>query len=133
VAQEVLLRAVRNLKPNKKPSRSYVFTIASNLLKDRFHYRRVREADAHFSADEEILVSSVATPEQLLEAKQLYLLFKDAIKAAKPNSRRAFVLYRIKGYTQGEVARKMGISKSMVKKHIYCVMLQLRKKLCEYI
>jgi RNA polymerase sigma-70 factor (ECF subfamily) len=57
--------------------------------------------------------------------------FKSVIETVKPASRQAFVLHRFKGFTYEEIAEQMGISKTMVKKHICHVLLQFRKKMVQ--
>jgi len=134
LSQDVYLRVIQNLKPEKKPSWSFVKTIATNLLRDRFRKRKTQEVDTHFSVDDvdqKELVSGEASPKQILEAKKLYMVFSHVIDSVKPTSRRAFMLHRAGGLTYKEIAQEMGISKRMVKHHLSCVLLQLRKKIGE--
>lgn len=132
LTQEVYLRVFRNIKPELKPSPSFLRAIASNLLKDRLRRRGVRQMDAHFSTDDyERFPAATASPEQILQSKQLYMLFKSVIESVRPASRQAFALHRFKGLTYEEIARQMGISNTMVKKHIRHVMLQFRKKMVQ--
>ncbi|MBW2366355.1 MAG: sigma-70 family RNA polymerase sigma factor [Deltaproteobacteria bacterium] len=134
LSQDVYLRVVQHLRPDKKTSWTYLKTIAINLLNDRFRLRKARESYPIFSIDDMDqfeVASEAASPEQILQAKQLFLMFRQVVENLKPNSRRAFMLHRVRGLTYKEIAQEMGISRSMVKKHICHVILELRKKVGE--
>lgn len=133
IAQEVYVRVIQHLRPDVKPSWSFLRKIAANLLKDRIRRHRSHRIDAHISMDALELPSPSASPETMLLSKQGLELFEKVLEAVNPNSRRVFVLHRLKGFTYEEIAREMGISKSMVKKHITHVLLQFREKISEYI
>lgn len=133
IAQEVYVRVIQNLRPDVKPSWAFLRKIAANLLKDRIRRRQSHRMDAHVSIDTGELISPSASPERMLLSKQGLELFEKVIETVNPNSRRVFVLHRLKGFTYEEIAREMGISKSMVKKHVTHVLLQFREKIGEYI
>jgi len=134
VSQEVYLRLIRYLKLKElKPSLSLLFAIASNLLKDRFRRQKVHEKEAHISIEDIDIAAPELSPEQLVQSKESIELFESVVKELNKNSRRAFILNRFKGLTYEQVARKMGISRSMVKKHIAHVLVVLRKEFEMYI
>lgn len=128
VTQDVYLRLIRHSRPNElRPSLALLCTIASNLIKDRFRSARIRKAEAHIPLESVELVSPPASPEQILRAKDAVAGFIGVFESLNPNCRRAFLLHRFKNLTYNGIAKEMGISKSMVKKHISHALSELRK------
>jgi RNA polymerase sigma factor (sigma-70 family) len=96
-------------------ARPLLFRIASNLAVDRIReHRRWRftsiETTAHESAD--------ISAERVVAAREELSAIRAAIEALPENCRTAFVRSRIDGLKHAEVAAEMGISKSMVEKHV---------------
>lgn len=135
VAQEVYLRLVRHRKLDEiKPSLALLRTIATNLLKDRYRRINVRNMHAHIStSDIEDVASSESTPEEIVKFKEGLNYFQAVYRTLSDDCRKAFMLHRFKGFTYEEIARTLGISKSMVQKHISHVLFQLGKKFENYI
>ncbi|MBW2368645.1 MAG: sigma-70 family RNA polymerase sigma factor [Deltaproteobacteria bacterium] len=134
ISQEVYLRIIKLCERNEiKPSLSLLCTIASNILIDRFRSQRLRQAQAHISTDEVQLKSPLPSPEEMLRSKEWVSELMDVLNSLGKDCRHAFILHRFKGLTYGEIAKKMGISKGMVSKHISYVLLKLDKKLRKYI
>lgn len=63
-------------------------------------------------------VTVEATPERQVVNQDLLERVAAAIDALPPRCREAFVLNRIHGLPHDEVARALGISRSMVEKHV---------------
>ena len=135
VAQEVYLRLIRYRKLDEiKPSLTLLCTIAANLLKDRYRRIRVRNIHPHISmSDTEEVASPEASPEEVVKSKEGLKYFQTVYRSLSDDCRQAFMLHRFKGYTYEEIARTLGISKSMVQKHISRVLFQLGKKFENYI
>jgi len=133
VAQEVYLRLVRYHKTGVEASLPFLYTIASNLLKDRFRRQRTRAADAHISVDALELAASTDTPEQLLRSKQGTEAFRRVLRTLGPTSRQVFLLHRFRGLTYDEIAVEMDITKSKVKNSIYSALRHFRERLPEYL
>jgi DNA-directed RNA polymerase specialized sigma24 family protein len=111
VAHEVYLRLIRHRKNHElKPSFALIRTIATNILTDRFRKRRSQSADKHIPLEKVDLVSPQSSPEEIAW------------------SREAFVLHRFGGLTYEQIAEEMGISRSMVQRHISSVLLELDDK-----
>lgn len=102
--------------------RAFLFQTARNLQVD--HHRRTScvrweplEAEAlEHRAPEAVTVE--ATPERQVVNQDLLERVAAAIDALPPRCREAFVLNRIHGLPHDEVARALGISRSMVEKHV---------------
>ena len=129
IAQEVYLRLIKykNLDETKI-CLTLLRTIASNLLKDRARRQSVRATKAHISIDDVNIESSMASPEETLKSKEAIDAFKTVYKSLNKDCQRVYKFHRFKGYTYEKIAKKMGISKSMVQKHISHALFKLGKK-----
>jgi RNA polymerase sigma factor (sigma-70 family) len=126
IAQDAYLRALTVPEPERirDPVR-YVLRIARNLFVDRKR-QRIRQA-ALFGATAAINLkpSDAADPERVLSGKQELERALAAIGALPPRCREAFTLHRFDGLSYAAIARRMGISASMVEKHIAEAMVKI--------
>jgi RNA polymerase sigma-70 factor (ECF subfamily) len=114
IAQEAMLR-IWNARASVSMdgARPLLFRIASNLAIDRLRERqRWRFTDIAETPAEAV------SAEQTLAARQELEIVAAAIAALPDNCRTAFVMSRIDGRKHAEIAAAMGISKSMVEKHV---------------
>jgi RNA polymerase sigma-70 factor (ECF subfamily) len=116
---------------------SYLFRMANNLVLDRLreaHRRHRREqewtADQH---GEQALSMEVAdgspNAEQLLAAGDEARQLADAIARLPAGAQRVLRMHKLEGLSHGEVAARLGISKSAVEKHMAVAMVHLRRSL----
>ena len=116
IAQEAMLR-IWNARGNVSldTARPLLFRIAANLAIDRLReHRRWRFTDiAETPAQAETIPA-----DRLIAAREELDAIQTAIAALPDNCRTAFVRSRIDGKKHGEIAEEMGISKSMVEKHV---------------
>jgi RNA polymerase sigma-70 factor (ECF subfamily) len=126
-AQDAFLRAMQSPKRDgiRDPVR-YLFRVMRNLMIDRKR-GAAREAAALGSLS--IVDASTRTPdpERVLSSKQELALVLAEIKRLPPRCREAFVLHRFKGLSYPAIAKRMGISVSMVEKHIAEAMLRISR------
>jgi RNA polymerase sigma-70 factor (ECF subfamily) len=130
VAQDACVRALDLPSPHgiREPIR-YIFRIARNLVIDR-RRRRAREAALSESlAVLEYGSSDPADPERILSGKQDLARVLAAIDSLPPRCREAFTLHRFGGLSYAAIARQMGVSTSMVEKHIAEAMLRVTRAL----
>jgi RNA polymerase sigma factor (sigma-70 family) len=66
------------------------------------------------------------TPEQVLDVSQRLQRVEQTLAQLKPNTREAFELHRVHGNSYAEIALQMGVSVSMVEKHIMAAIAALR-------
>jgi RNA polymerase sigma factor (sigma-70 family) len=129
VAHEVYLRLIRHRKNHDlKPSFALIRTIATNILTDRFRKRRSQSADKHIPLEKVDLVSPQSSPEEIAWSREALGMIKTVFDGLSKKTREAFVLHRFGGLTYEQIAEEMGISRSMVQRHISSVLLELDDK-----
>jgi RNA polymerase sigma-70 factor (ECF subfamily) len=130
VAQDACVRALDLPAPqNVRDPIRYLFRIARNLVIDR---RRKRAREALLSESLAVIEygsSEPADPERILAGKQDLARVLAAIDSLPPRCRQAFTLHRFGGLSYAAIARQMGISASMVEKHIAEAMLRVTRAL----
>lgn len=128
VAQETYKRALEMDRPNavRDPIR-YMWKIARNLVRDA---ARKRARDAIFTDSLSVALNSehlAPDPERILAGRQELRQVLSAISKLPPRCREAFLLHRFQDLSYASIARRMGISTSMVEKHIAEAMLRIRR------
>lgn len=125
--QEVFLRLVGVSRSHAlRTPDAFVFTLARNLLRDRARRLQTRAAAAAMSLEDADLACGLPTPEQALEQQDRLHHAVFALEGLKPETRRAFYLNRVYGHSYAETALEMGISVSMVEKHLMVAIAVLR-------
>ncbi len=109
--------------------RAFLFRIAANLSADHERRSRVRE---RFSNDQAVDLEAIAQPdnlqpEQLLAAQERLDLLAQAVEKLPPRCREVFILRKVKEYSHAQIADRLGISRSMVEKHLHHALEVLQK------
>jgi RNA polymerase sigma-70 factor (ECF subfamily) len=128
LTQEVFIRLLR--RPDVEAIdniEGFVFITAANLLKD--HYRsRARRRETH-SINGLDFASPAQNPAEEAEGREEIGVLLSAIGALPPKCKAVFVMHRFDEVPHTEIARRLGITVSMVEKHIAAAMKHLRKQL----
>lgn len=113
--QETYIRvyeAARRKRPS--PVRPFVFFIARNLVIDRLRRKSVVPIETMTDGDWLHVADSEPMPEQRVAARQDLQRMQAVLDALPPRCRQVIVLRRVHGYSQREVAQKMGIKEETV-------------------
>ncbi len=113
-------------------ARALLYRTARNLITDQHRRAALRR---HESLDtvtepEDQCAPAHLQPEEALASRQAVHAYAQAIENLPARCREAFVLHIIEGLPQAEIARRMGISVSMVEKHVVRGTLACRR--CEH-
>ncbi|RKQ69641.1 RNA polymerase RpoE-like sigma-24 subunit [Litorimonas taeanensis] len=124
--QEVFARVIKkdDLEGLKNPQ-GYIFTIASNLLKDRSRRQRTSKADKHQDSSDTPIFCERPSQDRILAGRQELELVKKAILAMPPKTQSVFVLNRFEGLKYREIADVTGMSISSVEKHMMSALKRL--------
>ena len=135
VAQEVFLRLCRQVDFEDKiaygaeSTRAYLFTIATNLIRDRHRRAMVRKSDLHEHLDDETMHDNRASVEDQVHTSQKLDMAVEIIRRLPEKQARAFVMSRFKGMSYREISEQMGVSCSMVEKYISVALAEIRNKI----
>ena len=110
---------------------SYVFRVATNLLTDQ-HRRRAVHRQKPFSAYGDDLIEYISNkitearePERVLIGQESLAEVYRILDALDARTRNIFVLYRLEGMKQKDIAALLGLGLSTVEKHCMIAMTTL--------
>lgn len=107
--------------------RALLYRTARNLVTDQHRRTLVRQHEDEEALAEDVAAPQHLQPEELLASRQVIQRYLQAIEDLPPRCREAFVLYIFDELSQRDIARRMGISTSMVEKHIVRGMLACKQ------
>ncbi|SFD01205.1 RNA polymerase sigma-70 factor, ECF subfamily [Pseudomonas citronellolis] len=130
VAQDTWLRlADQAPEAEVQDPRAYLFRVAGNLAIDNLR-REGRLAELHV---EETAANEVSDPgaglERNLLAREALEQLDAALDQLPPKARQALLMNRLDGLTHAQIARRLGVSESMVGKYIVQAMRHCRDHL----
>lgn len=126
IVQETYVRVCQIEKKEAiKTPRSYLFRIARNLALDHIKRADSSMVDAVDFADEAQQEKTLTNIESLADdvyeqaaSNEQFAMFCEAVRHLPLQCRRVFVLRKVYGYTQREIASEMKVTESTVEKHI---------------
>ncbi len=134
VVQETFLRVARQKDVEEKLSRSldsvrsYLFSIATNVIRDSYRRDVTRRKYDDLTRHRARAGGLESSAEEVVSAQEQLGNVKAAIMKLGPDCRDAFVLNRFEGLSYREVADTMGVSVSMVEKHIMRALAEIRRR-----
>lgn len=97
---------------------AYLFQTAANLLRDLARRDGARrEPKEQIRLQEQDKFEEIS-PERVLLGKQRVALLQDALNELPERTRAIFLLHRFEDFKYGEIASRLGISTSLVEKHM---------------
>lgn len=131
LTQEVFLRLMeQSARSSLVAADAYVFTIATNLLRDRARRASSHRLNAHFSLDHAQADAGPALveqqdPERILQGRESLRITMDALARLDERTRNIFVLFRLEHLKQREIAEMYGMSVAAVEKQVRRATLHL--------
>ena len=129
LTQEVFARALASgeLCRVERPD-SFLFTIATNLLRDR-HRLAVRRSGASATADASFVKSGELVedrgPERVLEGYESLTEVLAALDELSRRTRDIFILFRLENMKQKDIAALYGTTQKAVEKHVLKAVMHL--------
>ena len=120
ILHETYVRLLRmdNLERLSENPRAYIFTIATNLVRD-FHRRRVNQLiSEHDEFDETEFPCDESTPVRALDWEQSLERLKQSLLCLPELTRKIFLLSRFDEMTYPEIAQALDISARTVERHM---------------
>lgn len=109
---------------------AYLYKTASNIAIDGFRLKRRRYFEPLETAESEAGAQQ-DVPHEAVYLHQRMQLVTRALSELSVPCRRAFLLRKMEGLSHQEIAKRMGISKDMVEKHIVNAMKHCRVRVRE--
>lgn len=126
LAQESWSRMMHYRLDTIASSRGLLFTIARNVLKNHWRWSALRQIEQSTDFTELEVSSEAPGPERHLQAELDLKALEAAVIALPPKCRTVFLLSRIEGLSNAEVAQRCGVSVKMVEKHLAKAVLACR-------
>lgn len=98
--------------------KAYMFQVAHTLVLQRLRRARIVRIDAVEEIERLSIQYDGPSPEQLASYRQELRQVARLIAALPAKCREAFMLRKIEGLSQREIARRMGVSEGTVEKHV---------------
>ena len=94
--------------------RAYLFTMARNLAQRQLKRARVVRIEAMADADDSEWESDLPSPERIAAARQELGRVQTALASLSERARRIFLMRKVEGLSQKEIAQAMGVSEAVV-------------------
>jgi RNA polymerase sigma factor (sigma-70 family) len=112
-------------------AQAYLYRVAGNLVVD--HLRRESVHRRTFATDgvpEHVECGSPGAEAQLLARERLEAVVR-AVEELPPRCREVFILCKVDGLDQAEVAQRLRISRKMVERHLRKALLHCQERLSQ--
>lgn len=119
IVQETYARLARMPSTDHiRDPRAYVFRTAYSLLLQEIRRSRVVPIDSMDTSEALDIASQAPSPDMIMEMRQDMQILSQAIDSMPPKCRRVFVLRKLHGYSQREIAEELGITENTVETHL---------------
>lgn len=129
LTQEVFVRMLARAEAVDAAPDSYIFQIAVNLLQDRARRAKVRASYRERLGDPAEADLDTRDPHRILCGVAALDAFSASLADLPERTRTIFILYRMEGMGQEDIAIAFGISKSLVKQEVARAMAFVMKRM----
>ncbi len=124
ILHDALIRFALTKNPNRENQpHAYLRTITQNLVLEGYrkdsYFRKYQSSLGY----EELTAPS---PEHLADLRQRLILLNQIIENLPVRCREVFIMYRIEGIKQNQIAKQLNISLNMVERHLIRALLDIR-------
>ena len=117
--QDIYLRLYEAAKERiPQPTRPFLFTIARNILIDRYRRERIVPIDGVPDLETIAVPTQDPGPDRRAIARDELRHLQAALDRLPPRCREAIVLRQVEGLSRKEIALRMGISEKTVNRHL---------------
>jgi RNA polymerase sigma factor (sigma-70 family) len=109
--------------------RAYLVGMARNLLRDRYRHTQVRERALAEIEQQQLGRFEPPLQERALQARQGGAAMRRAMERLRPKHREIYVLSRVEGVCNSDIASKLGVSLRSVERHVSEISLYMRETL----
>ncbi len=132
VAHDACLRLLeRGGHPPIERPRSFLYRTALNLVIDRHRRQSVRQSEPLEVLDSDERWHSPA-PSQLLHLDERLEMVRRALDELSAPCRESFLLRKLEGLSHPQIAERLGVSQSVVEKHIVNAMKHCRLRMRQW-
>lgn len=118
VIQEAYSRIAAARPSGIASGRAYFLTTARNIVFEQMRRRRVVRFQALSAIDAERLVDVQPSPEQVTGHRRRLEAVREVVAIMPPLCREVFSLRKFYGYSQQEIAQRLGVSENVVEKEV---------------
>jgi len=133
--QELYLKVEHAEPTDVREPAAYLFRMAQNLARDhRRERQRTRKREADWASMQTVTagtqaVADAPSAESAIAARQRLAAIRAALEELSPQCRRVFTLHKFDELSHQEIAKKAGISRSTVEKHMHTALKHLIARL----
>lgn len=129
LVQDTFLRVIERPETRIQDVRAYLYTIARNLLLNHRKQESRRRTDSVPHEWLGTVAADAPSPEDAADATLQLERLQRFIGELPPRTQQIFVLNRVDGLTQPEVARALSVSESTVQKHLALAIQHVTQRL----
>jgi RNA polymerase sigma factor (sigma-70 family) len=101
-----------------RDARAFLLRTARNVALDHVSSATYRRTGSMNGLDEDLFVDDAAPPDVRVDSERRFLAFCQAVGSLPEQCQRVFVLRKVYGMSQHDIAQRLGIAESTVEKHI---------------
>lgn len=119
IRQDIYLRLFEAAKERiPHPARPFLFTVARNILIDRYRRERIIPIDGVPDLESFAVATTEPGPDRRAIARDELRHLQAALDRLPPRCREAIVLRQVEGLSRKEIAQRMAISEKTVNRHL---------------